>query len=76
MNINDIANATQPHDPGFIYTGIFDSNRWTPAGGKIIPAIGGAFDPATGRLYVLGGGVSFNQYESQFVVSVYQVGGV
>lgn len=77
INLNDVANAASPHDPAIIQQGIFDGNRWTEATSSGIRGVidSGAFDPSTGLLYVVHGGVRWSDFVDQKVISVYQVGG-
>lgn len=76
LNLNDVASASTPQDADYIEYGHFLQEPWSAALGKDRAYImAGDFDPATGTLYLLHDNVPFSAYESQHIVSVYQVGG-
>jgi hypothetical protein len=70
MNLNDVANRANVYDPQYSQYGIFEDP--SPFTTGIL--FSGAFDPTSGKLYLAQSGYSFSQFESQVVISVYQIG--
>lgn len=75
MNINDVAAASPSYDVDYIEYGNFTADPWLiELGHHDGIVISGDYDPATGKLYLLHELIPYNEYESQHLVSVYQVG--
>jgi hypothetical protein len=75
MNINDVAAASPVYDVDYIEYGNFTADPWLiELGHHDGIVISGDYDPSSGKLYLLHELIPYNEYESQHLVSVYQVG--
>jgi hypothetical protein len=78
MNIDDIINAENTYSPALYHHDIFDNNRWLVTANDGISLVGhivsGDYDRSSGILYTMSVGIPFNAFESQTIISAYQVG--
>lgn len=74
MNVNDAASASPSYNVDYIEYGNFTADPWLPLlEHRRARIVSGDYDPSTGKLYVLQEAVPYNEYEDQYIVSVYGV---
>jgi hypothetical protein len=78
MSLDDVINSDNTYEPSLYHHDIFDGNRWMiedQPGVRLRGSVSsGDYDRSTGLLYVMHTDIPLNQYESQIIISVYQVG--
>lgn len=75
MNANDAASASPTYDVDYIEYGNLTQDPWLiELGHRDGIIISGDYDPVGGKLYLLHERIPYSEYESQHLVSVYQVG--